>query len=205
MLFIIINISIISSGPQLQQMLLQSSSSSSVAVQVSTRLPSNIAPQLCVHAVAQGKEERRDVRGSMGGRRSKGRCGRRERESGRVGGKAVAGENLLGEGLRIEGGYMRKEKWGEGALRIDQEDIGVMSTHTGNHGICSNKYLGEVGELSYSIDEYRGEREGVHVYTEAHQHHPVGPNYPGVELSDGGGTSRRQPSYISRQVITDLD
>ena len=74
----------------------------------------------------------------MGGRGRKGRCGRRERESGRVGGRAVARENLVGEGLRIEGGSMREEKWeGEETsmllLRIDQEDTGVMSTNTGRY------------------------------------------------------------------------
>ena len=51
--------------------------------------------------------------------------------------------------------------------------------------------------------EFRGER-GVHVYAEAHQHHPVGPLHPGVDLSDEGGSNHRQPSYISRQVINDL-
>ena len=78
---------------------------------------------------------RRD-RGSMGGRRSKGKCGRREQERGRVGGRAV----VVGGGLQIEGGSMRREKWeGEGTLRIDQEDIGVTNTNIGKHGLCNNK------------------------------------------------------------------
>ena len=65
--------------------------------------------------------------GSMGGKRSKGRCGRREREDGRVGGRAV-GEDLLGGGLPKEGGSLRKENWrGEGPSRIDQEDMGSMN------------------------------------------------------------------------------
>ena len=106
-----------------------------------SRFPPHSLPilQLCVvHAAVQGEEERRGGRGSMGGRGRKGRCGRRERESGRVGGRAVARENLVGEGLRIEGGSMREEKWeGEETLmlllRIDQEDTGVMSTNTGRY------------------------------------------------------------------------
>ena len=73
----------------------------------------------------------------MGGRRSKGKCGRREQERGRGGGRAVEGEKLVGGGLQIEEGSMRKEKWeGEGTLRIDQEDIGVTNTNIGKHGLC---------------------------------------------------------------------
>ena len=74
----------------------------------------------------------------MGGRRSRGRCGRRERERGKVGGRAVGGS------LQIEGGSMRKKKWeGEGTSRIDQEDIEAMNT---NRGIfCNNNIKGECG------------------------------------------------------------
>ena len=68
----------------------------------------------------------------MGGRGRKGRCGRRERERGRVGGREV-GENL-------PGGSMRREKWeAEGTSRIHQEDIGAMNTNIGMHDFWNKK------------------------------------------------------------------
>ena len=68
----------------------------------------------------------------MGGRGRKGRCGRREQERGRVGGREV-GENL-------PGGSMRREKWeAEGTSRIHQEDIGAMNTNIGMHEFWNEK------------------------------------------------------------------
>ena len=93
----------------------------------------------------------------MGGRRIKGRCGRRERDGGRA-----VGEDLLGGGLLIEGGSLRKEKWeGEGTLRIDQEDMGAMNTHTGTHYtwiLQEKKYRELLSELPNS--EYVQGRKG---------------------------------------------
>ena len=90
----------------------------------------------------------------MGGRRIKGRCGRREQDGGRA-----MWEDLLGGGLLIEGGSLRKEKWeGEGTLRIDQEDMGAMNTNTGTHGFCKKRRVELQSELTNS--EYVQGRKG---------------------------------------------
>lgn len=79
----------------------------------------------------------------MGDRRRKGVCGRKKRERGRVGGRAVE-ENLLGGSLPIEGGSMRKRKWEEeGTSRKDQEDIGAMNTNIGIHEFGNKKCIRE--------------------------------------------------------------